>query len=75
VKDTACVDACPCDCIAPKKDDTGFESATQLYIDPAVCIDCGACLPVCPVSAIYLDADLPPELEHFKTVNADWYAR
>jgi NAD-dependent dihydropyrimidine dehydrogenase PreA subunit len=74
VKDTACVDACPCDCIGPKKDDPGFADATQLYIDPTNCIDCTACIPACPVSAIYFDDDLPPELEHFKKVNADWYA-
>jgi NAD-dependent dihydropyrimidine dehydrogenase PreA subunit len=55
-KDTACVDACPVDCIHPKKNKTyddgrpGFEEVPQLYIDPVECIDCGACVPVCPVS-------------------------
>ncbi len=34
VKDTACVDACPVDCIHPRKDEAGFEEAAQLYIDP-----------------------------------------
>ena len=29
----------------------------QLYIDPAVCIDCGACIPECPVEAIYADEE------------------
>jgi NAD-dependent dihydropyrimidine dehydrogenase PreA subunit len=33
-KDTACVDACPVDCIHPKKDDPRFEAETMLYIDP-----------------------------------------
>ncbi len=57
-KDTACVDACPVDCIHPKKNTTyndgrpGFDEVSQLYIDPVECIDCGACVPVCPVSAI-----------------------
>ena len=59
VKDTACVDACPVDCIHPRKDAADFESATQLYIDPVECIDCGACVPVCPVSAIFALDDLP----------------
>ena len=45
VNDTACVDACPADCIHPRKDAAGFENATQLYIDPIECIDCGACVP------------------------------
>ena len=49
-KDTACVDACPVDCIHPKKDEADFANVTQLYIDPVECIDCGACVPVCPVS-------------------------
>jgi len=47
-KDTACVDACPVDCIHPKKntkyDDArpGFDEVPQLYIDPVERIDCGA---------------------------------
>ena len=50
-KDTACVDACPVDCIHPKKDTRyedgrpGFEEVDQLFIDPVECIDCGACVP------------------------------
>jgi len=49
-KDTACVDACPVDCIHPKKNtsyDDGrptFEAVPQLYIDPVKCIDCGVLL-------------------------------
>ena len=64
-KDTACVDACPVDCIHPKKDTTyddgrpAFDTVPQLYIDPVECIDCGACVPVCPVSAIFALDDLP----------------
>lgn len=53
VKDTACVDVCPVDCIHPRKDEADFAEAPQLYIDPDECIDCGACVPVCPVSAIF----------------------
>jgi NAD-dependent dihydropyrimidine dehydrogenase PreA subunit len=41
VKDTACVDACPVDCIHPKKDEPAFAEAEMLYIDPIECIDCG----------------------------------
>jgi len=48
VKDTARVDACPVDCIHPKKSTTyddglpSFDEVSQLYIDPVECIDCGA---------------------------------
>lgn len=56
VKDTACVDVCPVDCIHPTKNETEeFEKENKLYIDPEECIDCGACEPVCPVEAISQD--------------------
>src|ERR1039458_10802529 len=58
-KDTACVDSCPVDCIHPKKDSDKFATEEMLYIDPVECIDCGACVPVCPVSAIFALDDLP----------------
>ena len=53
IKDLLCVDACPTDCIHPKKDEPAFESATQMYIDPNGCIDCGACVPACTSDSIY----------------------
>ena len=59
-KDTACVDVCPVDCIHPRKDEPEFESATMLYIHPDECIDCGACVPACPVTAIYDSIDTTP---------------
>jgi ferredoxin len=41
------------DCIHPRKDEGEFEQASMLYIHPEECIDCGACVPACPVAAIY----------------------
>ena len=44
-KDTACVDACPVDCMHPKKNTTyddgrpTFDNVPHLYIDPVECID------------------------------------
>jgi NAD-dependent dihydropyrimidine dehydrogenase PreA subunit len=73
VKDTACVDACPVDCIHPRKDETSFASDTQLYIDPVECIDCGACVPVCPVSAIFALDDLPEKWKEYAAINAEHY--
>jgi NAD-dependent dihydropyrimidine dehydrogenase PreA subunit len=72
-KDTACVDVCPVDCIHPKKDEANFEAFEQLYIEPDECIDCGACVPACPVSAIFALEDLPEKWSRFTAVNADWY--
>jgi ferredoxin len=59
-KDTACVDVCPVDCIHPRKDEPEFAPATMLYIHPEECIDCGACVPACPVAAIYESIDATP---------------
>lgn len=74
-KDTACVDACPVDCIHPKKDESAFSSDAQLYIDPVECIDCGACVPVCPVAAIFAVDDLPDKWKHFAEINSRHYGR
>jgi NAD-dependent dihydropyrimidine dehydrogenase PreA subunit len=74
-KDTACVDACPVDCIHPKKDEGGFGENDQLFIDPVECIDCGACVPACPVSAIFAQDDLPEKWVHFTEKNAAHFGR
>src|ERR1700685_685153 len=74
-KDTACVDACPVDCIHPKKDNPAYATAELLYIDPVECIDCGACVPVCPVSAIFALDDLPEKWNEFTAKNAAYFGR
>lgn len=58
-KDASCVEVCPVDCIHPSPGEPGYESSEQLYINPVECIDCGACEPACPVSAIYEEATVP----------------
>jgi NAD-dependent dihydropyrimidine dehydrogenase PreA subunit len=63
VKDRACVDVCPVDCI--------YEGEDQLYIHPDECIDCGACEPECPVSAIFPEEDVPANLTSFIEKNKD----
>ena len=74
-KDTACVDVCPVDCIHPAKGrsyDDGrptFDEVPQLYIDPTECIDCGACVPVCPVTAIFVIEDLPEKWQSYIEIN------
>ena len=73
-KDTACVDACPVDCIHPKKDETGFAEAKMLYIDPVECIDCGACVPVCPTNSIFLLEEVPAEHASQIEKNAAYFA-
>ena len=73
VKDTACVDVCPVDCIHPRKDEAGFAEAEQLYIDPTECIDCNACVPACPVNAIFEESEVPDKWKHFIKINAQHY--
>jgi ferredoxin len=73
-KDTACVDACPVDCIHPRKDEADFIAVPQLFIDPETCICCAACVPVCPVTAIFVEEELPEKWMHFASINSDWYA-
>ena len=73
VKDTACVDVCPVDCIHPTSSEEDFENVNQLYIEPEECIDCGVCEPECPVEAIFMEEDVPEEWTHFTQINADYF--
>ncbi len=68
VIDKACVEVCPVDCI---KYDEGQDRI--LYIDPAECIDCGACEPACPVTAIFAEDDVPDNWKEYTEVNALWF--
>jgi ferredoxin len=72
-KDTACVEVCPVDCIHPTKDDDEFEEAKMLYINPDECIDCGACVPECPVDAIFDEVDLPDQWQSYIKINEEWF--
>lgn len=74
IKDDACVDACPVDCIHPKPGASDFDVAEQLYIDPDVCIDCDACVEACPVDAIFADFELPHKHSYALGLNAEFFA-
>jgi ferredoxin len=58
---TECVAVCPVDCF--------HGSADRLYIDPDVCIDCAACVPICPVKAISDSFDLDSGAEALIELN------
>lgn len=66
-KDKSCVDVCPVDCIYGTDDDD------QLYIHPDECIDCGACEPECPVSAIFEELAIPAEWQSYIEKNAAYF--
>ncbi len=75
VKDTACVEVCPVECIHPTKNEAEHASAQQLYIDPATCIDCGACQAVCPVTAIYPNDQVPDQWKNYIEINANYFKK
>jgi ferredoxin len=55
---TACVDACPVDCIeGPFSREAMRGGRLQMFINPNECICCNACVSECPVDAIVLDTD------------------
>ncbi|MHB8633947.1 MAG: 4Fe-4S dicluster domain-containing protein [Thermoplasmatota archaeon] len=72
-KDTSCVDVCPVDCIHPKKDDADFANQQHLFINPDECIDCGACEPACPVSAIFPDDEVPEGEKKYTEINKAYF--
>ena len=63
VKDKSCIEECPVDCI--------YEGGRMLYIQPDECVDCGACEPECPVTAIFPEEDVPGNQRQFVQINRD----
>lgn len=84
VCDTACVEVCPVDCIHGPLDPEELakldeparrerSAGVQMYINPAECICCSACEPVCPVRAIFVRDEVPEPWEHFIELNARFF--
>src|SRR6478752_5607926 len=57
-----CVDVCPVDCF--------YQGENMLVIHPDECIDCGVCVPECPVDAIKPDTEPGPE--KWLSLNAEY---
>jgi ferredoxin len=68
VLDISCVEVCPVDCIHYEE---GVDR--KLYIDPDECIDCGACEPACPVTAIFAEDDVPDNWKEYTELDANWF--
>ncbi|MCI0342113.1 MAG: ferredoxin family protein [Planctomycetales bacterium] len=60
---TDCVTVCPVNCF--------YGSTNMIYINPDECIDCGACVPECPVEAIFAEADLPDAKKEWTAKNKE----
>ena len=56
---TECVADCPVDCFYE------LEDPAMLIINPDECIDCDACVSLCPVNAIYPEAEVPEEYQEW----------
>jgi ferredoxin len=64
---THCIAVCPAGCF--------HMDEKMVYIDPDDCIDCGACVPECPVDAIWNERELPPELAKWADLNRAMVAK
>ena len=62
-KYTDCVVVCPVECF--------YEGESILVIHPDECIDCEACVPECPVEAIFHEDNLPSQWADYKALNAE----
>lgn len=60
---TDCCAVCPVECFYE------ISSPAMLVIDPATCIDCGLCVPACPIAAIWPADELPAEYAEWTDKN------
>lgn len=67
VKDAACLDVCPVDCIHTTDEDEMY------FINPADCIDCAYCESVCPVTAIFDEFTVPAQWREFVQKNRAYF--
>lgn len=65
---TDCVAVCPADCFY------AIDDPAMLVIDPDTCLDCGACGPVCPIQAIYIEDEVPVAYADDVALNAERWA-
>ncbi len=66
LRDSACVDVCPVECIIPGRPEAEWP---WYMIDPDTCIDCGACVPECPYEAIFPEDEVP---EAYTAKGGEW---
>ena len=64
---TDCCAVCPVDCFYET------ESPAMLVIDPDTCIDCGLCIPECPIQAIWTEDELPDVYSEWLERNAELF--
>lgn len=73
IKDFLCVDECAVDAIEPKKSDPKAGQVSQVFINPDLCIECGACAATCAQDAIFAGDGLPAGKEGAADKNAAYF--
>ncbi|TCP20724.1 4Fe-4S binding protein [Scopulibacillus darangshiensis] len=64
-KASECIEVCPVNCIEEGED--------MFFINPEICIDCGACETVCPAEAIYMEDSVPEEENEYIQLNRKFF--
>lgn len=64
-----CVDCKYTDCVAVCPVDAFHEADRMLFINPDTCVNCDACVPACPVEAIYSEENLPSQYAAYLDLN------
>ena len=60
---TSCVDVCTVEAF--------HEAPDRLLINPDTCIDCEACVPECPVDAIFAEDNVPEDQKEWIELNKE----
>ena len=66
-----CVDCKYTDCAAVCPVEAFHELPDRLYINADTCIDCDACVPECPVEAIFAEDKVPEQWTDYTAINAE----
>ncbi|MFO0972198.1 MAG: 4Fe-4S binding protein [Phycisphaerae bacterium] len=66
---TDCCAVCPVDCFYE------IDNPAMLVIDPDTCIDCGLCIPECPIHAIYTEDETPEPYREWIAKNKELFGK
>jgi len=66
-----CVDCKYTDCVTVCPVDAFHAGPRMVYINPDTCVNCDACVPSCPVEAIFSEDNLPESMKPYLEINAE----
>lgn len=64
-----CVDCKYTDCVTVCPVDAFHEGPRTLYINPDTCVNCDACVPACPIEAIFSEETMPAKFQPYVEIN------